>query len=111
MNWIVIDSPEKLEDAYASSEEAKVLLVKYSPSCVVNYLMKTLLEREWWDDAMRMKTYIINPKTHKELSDKIARDLEIKHESPQAIIIENRKALYFASHGKMIVSNLKKFAN
>ncbi|MCX7878422.1 MAG: bacillithiol system redox-active protein YtxJ [Ignavibacteria bacterium] len=111
MNWIEIDTVEKLEEAYLDSDKERVLLVKYSPACIVNYLMKSLLEREWWNDAMRMKTYIINPRTQREISDKIAFDLGVKHESPQAIVIENRKAVYSASHGKMLVANLKQFAN
>jgi len=111
MNWITIESEDKLNEAYALSENEKVLIFKYSPTCVINYLIKSMLEREWWDDAMRMKAYLLNIKQHNDISRKIENDLKVAHQTPQAIVVYKRKAVYSASHGQVKLSNLKVYAN
>lgn len=111
MNWIKIDSKESLADLKSTSMNERVLLFKFSPDCTVNYVVKMFLEREWAEGEMKMKTYLVDVISNKEISAEIVKQFGIEHESPQALVISEGKADYFASHGKIVYSELRKFAN
>lgn len=111
MNWIKLDSLEKLEEMKTASENEKVLVLKFSPKCAINYVVRNLLEREWAEGEMRMKTYLLDVVADKSLSEQMEKDYGIDHESPQALIIQNGKVVFHASHGRVIYSELRKFAN
>lgn len=111
MNWIKADSVEKLDEIIAVSENEKVLVLKFSPKCSINYVVRFLLEREWHEGEMKMKTYLVNVVSNRDVSDKIENDTGIAHESPQALIIEKGKPVFSASHGRVVYSELKKYAN
>ncbi|MBE2218470.1 MAG: bacillithiol system redox-active protein YtxJ [Ignavibacteria bacterium] len=111
MNWIKLDSPEMLQEMKAASENEKVLVLKFSPKCAINYVVRNLLEREWAEGEMSMKTYIVDVISGKGISAQIEKDYGVDHESPQAIVIDKGKVVFHASHGKVIYSELRKFAN
>ena len=48
------------------------------------------------------KCYYLDLLNDRELSNQIAYDLNVKHESPQVIIIENGKCIKHISHNKIM---------
>lgn len=111
MNWINIDSSDKINEVKEISGSQKVMIFKYSPKCAINYIVRNLLEREWNGSEMLMKTYLVDVVSNKELSQKIEGEFGVSHESPQVLIIENSKPVFTASHGKILYSEIRKFAN
>ena len=111
MNWLTIDTENNLNEINELSANERVMILKFSPACSISFITKMLLEREWNDDLMNMKTYIVNVLARKELSKKIALEYNVKHESPQVLIIGNGKCVNHYSHGKIIFSEIKKSAN
>ena len=111
MNWITLNSTDKLSEALELSKKEKVMILKFSPKCAINYVVRNLLEREWHEGEMKMKTYLVDVVSGKDLSEKISKELSIEHESPQALILENGKPVFSASHGKVIYSELRKYSN
>lgn len=109
MNWIIIDSAEIINEIKELSKNERVLILEYTPQRAVDYIVKALLEREWHDGEMKMKTYAVND--NKEFSDKIALEFETEHKSPQVLIIGKGKCVFNASYGKILFSEIRKFAN
>lgn len=111
MNWISVKSSETISEILELSKKEKVMILKFSPKCAINYVVRNLLEREWHEGEMRMKTYMVDVVSNKALSEQIEKDFGVTHESPQALILEKEKPVFTASHGKVIYSELKKYAN
>ena len=111
MNWLAIDTENNLNEINELSANERVMILKFSPVCSISIITKMLLEREWNNDMMNMKTYIVNVLSSRELSKKIAVEYNIEHESPQCLIIENAKCITHFNHGKVIFAGLKNFAN
>lgn len=111
MNWIKADSTEKLDEIKELSKSEKVLILKFSTGCAVNYVVRNLLEREWVEGEMRMKAYIVDVLAAKEISKKIADYYKVEHESPQVLIVENGKPVFTASHGRVLFSEIRKHRN
>lgn len=111
MNWILADSADKIYEAEDLSQKERVLILKYSPKCVISHIMKNLLQKEWAEGEMRMKTYIVNVINNDAISNDIAQRYGVQHESPQVLVLEKGKVVYNASHGQVIYANLKQYAN
>jgi bacillithiol system protein YtxJ len=43
--------------------------------------------------------YILIVQNSREISDRVAKELDVKHETPQIMIISDGKAVYHVSHG------------
>lgn len=111
MNWILADSADKIYEAEDLSQKERVLIFKYSTKCVISHIMKTLLQKEWAEGEMRMKTYLVNVIENHDLSNDIAQRFGVEHESPQVIILEKGKPVFTGAHGKVLYANLKPYAN
>jgi len=98
---------ESLDAAIAESRDRPVLLFKHSRYCGVS--MEALDELQSHIDtqpvggvAYRMVTV----QTHRSVSDAIAQRLGIRHETPQAILLRDGKAVWNASHFRITSSQL-----
>lgn len=111
MNWIILDSADRIYEAEDISQNERVLILKYSHQCVINYVMKYLLQKEWCEGEMKMKAFIVNVIDNKDLSEDITKRYNLEHESPQALILEHGRLKASFAHGKVVYSNLKQFAN
>ena len=57
------------------------------------------LERNWQDIEMKdVKSYFLDLISYREISNGIAHEFDVEHESPQVLIIENGKSIYNRSH-------------
>ena len=111
MNWIPVDSEEKLDEIKKLSAEKRVLLFKFKPGLTLNTLVRMVLEREWNPNEMKMDVYILEVNEYPSLSEKSSADFNVPHNTPQALIIEKGKCIFSANHGKIDFRTLRGFAN
>ncbi|PTX55172.1 bacillithiol system protein YtxJ [Melghirimyces profundicolus] len=97
--WKEITTVEEWEQALRRSEEQPVLVIKHSTRCPVS--------AEAWEEyrefvsgkAPEEAEYImVKVIESREVSNRIAEDLEVQHKSPQAILFRNRKPVWHTSH-------------
>jgi len=97
MNWHSIESMEDLATAIALSNQKTVVLFKHSTRCPVSSMAKRVLESQWnFNDVL--VPYHLDLLKHRDVSDRIASFFDIRHESPQMIVLQNEKAIFHASH-------------
>jgi bacillithiol system protein YtxJ len=94
-----IVSTESLAKAMKSSEDETVVFFKHSVTCglsdrAFNEFQKYLESSE----ASLARNYVIVIQKSREASDELARLVEIEHESPQAIVVRNGRAVWNDSH-------------
>lgn len=94
-----IVSTESLADAMKSSERDTVLFFKHSATCGIsgrafNEFQKYLESPE----AAAARNYVIVVQKSREASNELARLVEVEHESPQAIVVRNGRAVWNDSH-------------
>ncbi len=57
------------------------------------------LERNWEEKKMTsVKSYFLDLISNREISNRIAHEFNVEHESPQVLIIDNGKSVYDRSH-------------
>jgi bacillithiol system protein YtxJ len=73
--------------------------------------MRGLFEREWIESDMQMKAYFLDITEHPGLSEKVESEFNVKHASPQILIIEKQKCIFSATHGGVDVKKIRGFSN
>lgn len=105
--WNPIQSEQDLENAVKKSYEQKVAIFKHSTSCFISKTVLKNFEKEI-ESAEENNTvlYFLDLLAYRNLSNKIAEDFNIRHESPQLLVIENGKVINNASHQNISISQL-----
>lgn len=91
---IEIQTLSEWENLKEQSKQAPVVLYIHSLSCPVSMAINHRLN----GSSLKDTAYLIPVQTSPEVSEAIEVDLNIKHESPQVIIMKNSQAVYNADH-------------
>lgn len=94
-----IQTVEEWQEALEKSASQPLLVFKHSTTCPIsaNALKEyeTYLNKEPRQDV---DYYFVKVIESRDVSNKIADDLGVKHESPQAIVVEGKKEVWNKSH-------------
>lgn len=99
--WEVITDSSQVAPIIEASKEKSQLIYKHSHRCSVCFVSKGALEQA--ADAIKEDAdmYFVNVVNNRKASDLIATELDVRHESPQVILIRDGEAIWNASHGKI----------
>jgi bacillithiol system protein YtxJ len=103
--WITLWEAEKAEDAGA------LLVFKRSPICPTSHFVEGIFNRyvKNLPESKDLKIISVDVVGARPLSQRIAADTKIKHESPQALLISRgQNVLWNASHGAIDDESLTK---
>lgn len=105
--WKTIKSEEDLEKVIKQSYENRVAVFKHSTSCFISKTVLKNFEKEIENsDEQNVSFYFLDLLAFRPISNKIAEDFGIRHESPQLIVIEDGKAINNASHQDISLSQI-----
>ena len=102
--WKNIASEEDLNKAVEESATKKVAIFKHSTSCFISKTVLKNFEREVANSDKDVSYYFLDLLAHRNISNKIADQFDVNHQSPQLIVLENGKATKNASHQSISVS-------
>lgn len=108
MNWLPIESKADFDKAVEDScmeKNKAVLIFKHSTHCSISATAKFRLE-SFWDNDENFPAYYLNLIKFREISNQIASDFSVYHESPQVLVIKDGKCIYNASHLAINVKNI-----
>ena len=104
--WKVIETEEDLDQAIAESHTKKVAIFKHSTSCFISKTVLKNFEREVRDSDKNVSYYFLDLLAHRDLSNKISDSLDVTHQSPQLLVLENGISVKNASHQSISVDLL-----
>lgn len=96
LHWNNINAIEDLEEMLSSS--LPVVLFKHSTRCIISRMALASFEDEWHLPEENCLLCYIDLLQHRDVSNKIEAQTDVKHESPQVIVLDNGKVIYSASH-------------
>jgi bacillithiol system protein YtxJ len=108
VGWRQLTNLGQLNEIGEVSTEKAVLIFKHSTRCSVSRMVLKQFENEF-DLQDKIVPYFLDLLQHREISNTIARDYEVQHQSPQVIIIKDGKAVYNASHERIDTKQLEQF--
>src|SRR5436190_4970650 len=99
MNWERLENAEQLKSIKDRSNAHPVLIFKHSTRCAISGTILGRLERNWNSSEMRdVSPYYLDLIRHRDVSNLVASEFQIQHESPQVLVIRNGLVVYDASH-------------
>ncbi|WP_126650833.1 bacillithiol system redox-active protein YtxJ [Chryseobacterium aureum] len=104
--WKKIESEEDLAKAVENSFQNKIAIFKHSTSCFISRTVLKNFEKEVENSDQEVDVYYLDLLAYRPISNKIAADFEIRHESPQLIVIKNGKPVNNASHQDISLSQI-----
>jgi bacillithiol system protein YtxJ len=96
MNWIPLQSEEQLSELRERSTLRPQVIFKHSTRCGTSQVVRSRLERT--EVPPTMDFYFLDLIAYRAISEKIAEDFDVWHESPQVLVIRNGKCIYDESH-------------
>ena len=97
MNWIELTDETQLEAIKKQSKVQPIVIFKHSTRCSISVMAKGRLEREP-AGADNLPFYYLDLLKFRPISNKIADDFKVHHESPQILLIKNGECVYEESH-------------
>lgn len=96
MNWSVLNTEEQLHSLIERSNSKPQVIFKHSTRCSISSMIKSRLEKSDTPDTIDF--HYLDLIAYRSLSDKIAEDLQVYHESPQVLLIKKGECIYDESH-------------
>ena len=106
LQWIELSSINDLDKAIDVSQNRPVLIFKHSTRCSISSMAKNRLEGRW-EENTTLETYFLDLITNRDLSNDIAEQFKIEHQSPQILIIKDGKCIYTSSHNEINYDKIK----
>ena len=95
---VPIESLAQFERLLANPDPQPLLIFKHSRSCGTSAEALDELETHLNDNATDARYTIVTVQTHRDISTVVARTLGVRHETPQALLIQNGRVVWSASH-------------
>ena len=99
VSWIALQGRDQLRQIALLSGKKPQLIYKHSSSCGISGMVLNRLEGMLQGDGIGADCYFLDVRRQREISDAIAAQYGVRHESPQLLIIKNGDVIASASHG------------
>lgn len=105
--WRILNSLEQLPSIAAASNHRPQVLFKHSTRCSISSMALNRLLDLGDDFYEKVDFHYLDLIAYREVSNAIAEQFHVFHESPQVILLKNGEVTYDASHMEVSASQLK----
>lgn len=98
-NWNAVEKGSEVDRIIEQSYQQPQLLYKHSNRCSVCWFAKSELEKVAEAIKAKAEMHFVDVIKSREVSNYIADKLGIRHESPQAILVNGGEVVWHDSHG------------
>lgn len=104
--WKNLTEEKQIAEVVELSHEKPQLIFKHSTRCSISSMAKDRLEREW--NLENVEPWYLDLIAYRNVSNAIASQLGVHHESPQAILLQDGVVVHDSSHNSISVSEIAK---
>jgi bacillithiol system protein YtxJ len=108
MSWIPLQEPDQLQTIVDRSAVRPQVIFKHSTRCNISSLALQRLQRSGLPPHIDF--YLLDLIQYRQLSNQVAEQFGVWHESPQVLLIKNGKCVYDESHMGISMDELLKQA-
>lgn len=109
INWVKLRTESELTELVnKESFEKPVVLFKHSTRCSISTMALSRLENYWDIEEGSVIPVYLDLIEYRSVSNKIAADLDVRHQSPQVLIVKNGACVYHASHSEILAEEIKR---
>jgi bacillithiol system protein YtxJ len=101
MNWTMLESADQINAI--KQQQGYSVIFKHSTRCSISMMVKKRFELDWKKLPENLPLFFLDLIKHRDLSNQIAKDFQVYHESPQLLLIKNGECILDLSHGEVSV--------
>ena len=101
MNWTLLESADQLSEI--KNLEGYSLIFKHSTRCSISMMAKRRFELDWESLPENLPLYFLDLIQHRDISNQVAQQFQVHHESPQLLLIKDGECVLDQSHGGISV--------
>jgi bacillithiol system protein YtxJ len=106
--WKNLSSLPEWKSAIEMSSEKPVLVLKHSTRCSISVMALDRFNRNWKpEDAELFTPLYLDLLSYREISNAIAADTGVEHQSPQAILLKDGIAVLSETHQAIRIENFR----
>lgn len=105
MKWIDLKSEGQLKELVEKSRTTPQIIFKHSTRCSISAMAKGRLERA--AAPANADFYFLDLISNRNISNKVSKDFNVFHESPQVLIIKNGECIYDESHSSITMHDIE----
>lgn len=102
--WKDLNDAAQLSAILEESQHRPVVLFKHSTRCSISSMAKNRLERAGLPEGISF--YLLDLIRFRPISNQIAADFGVLHQSPQVLLIRDGKCVYDESHGAIAMDTI-----
>lgn len=106
VNWQLLNTEAGLDALKAKSAQKPQVIFKHSTRCSISAMAKRRLERNWNIDESLTDIHYLDLIAYRSISNKVADDFGVTHQSPQILIIKNGQSTFDTSHNDIDVETI-----
>ena len=104
MNWIDLTDEAQIATIIEQSKTQPVAILKHSTRCSISTMAKSRLERSGEPEGILF--YYLDLIRYRNISNRLAEDFKVHHESPQVLVIRNGECVYDERHGRITMDEI-----
>ena len=101
MNWIMLESAEQLNGI--KKQQGFSIIFKHSTRCSISLMAKRRLELDGDHLPENLPVYFLDLIKYRDISNQVAQDFQVHHQSPQLLLIKDGECILDQSHGGISV--------
>lgn len=106
--WKNLSSLPEWKAAIKSSSEKPVLVLKHSTRCSISVMALDRINRNWKpEDEQVFTPLLLDLLSHREISNAIAEDTGVEHQSPQAILLKDGVVVLSETHQAIRIEDFR----
>lgn len=99
MHWKKLETDEGISAIVEASKTSPTIIFKHSTRCSISALAFDRLNRSWDDEEMNnLDVFYLDVIARRNISNRVAAQFGIDHESPQLLVIWEGQCVYDNSH-------------
>lgn len=108
LEWNILSDISQLDTILENSIIKTQVIFKHSTRCGISSSVLKRFERQF-DSSNPVELHFLDLFQHRDISNEIAHRFNVEHQSPQILIIKNRKMVYDASHYDIVGIDIVEF--
>ncbi|MBD0832763.1 bacillithiol system redox-active protein YtxJ [Aestuariibaculum sediminum] len=108
LKWIELNEKKQLENIKTKSTSKPQIIFKHSTRCGISRMVKRQFETQYNLNEQEADLYVLDLLNYRDISNLIAENFNVFHESPQLIAVKNGEVVKHASHGQILDLELSK---
>ncbi|APG59972.1 bacillithiol system redox-active protein YtxJ [Christiangramia salexigens] len=97
--WNDLNKLDQLEQLEKESYDKHVVILKHSTTCGISRMVLKMFESDYsLGESEDVKLYFLDLKAYRDVSNEVANRFEVRHESPQIIVLKDGAVVHHASH-------------